>query len=421
MKKLIFRRDTCRLCESKDLYCVLSLSPTPIGEGYVREEALNVKQEMYPVDLFLCKDCGHVQLLDIIEPVELYRYYIYKTSHSLGLVNHFDKYAEWVITKLNLSNNNLVVDIGSNDGSLLKAFKKKGMKVIGVDPAVDIAKEATNAGVKTYADFFTGHVAEKIKIEEGQSMVITMNNAFANIDDLDEVIKGIKILMAKEGVFIFETGYVFDVLQKIIFDNIYHEHLSYFSVKSAQKFFLKHDLEIIDIEHVPTKGGSIRCIVQFKNGPKKIQTSVSDFLTLESDLSTHNLKTYKTFEKNINLIKYQTYTLIKSLKSKGKKIIGYGASITVTGVLFNFNLDNSLIDFIVDDNPVRQNLYSPGMHIPVYSSEKIHEYNPDYIIVLAWQYAEPIISRNQKYLKNGGNFIVFQPQLRIINKYNYDE
>ena len=128
MEKLIFRRNTCRLCKSKNLACVLSLSPTPIGEGYVRKEALNVRQEMYPVDLFLCKDCGHVQLLDIIEPGELYRHYIYKTSHSLGLVNHFDKYAEWVIAKLNLSNNNLVADIGSNDGSLLKAFKKNYRK-----------------------------------------------------------------------------------------------------------------------------------------------------------------------------------------------------------------------------------------------------------------------------------------------------
>lgn len=420
MKKLIHRRETCRLCKSKNVTCVLNLVPTPVGEGYITKIELNQKQEIFPVDLFLCKDCGHVQLLDIIDPSELYRHYIYKTSHSLGLVQHFDNYAESILKKIKPSKGKLIVDVGSNDGSLLKAFKKRGMTVIGVDPAVDIAKEATDAGVKTYPDFFTADVAKKIKNEHGPASIITANNAFANIDDLDEIISGVKELLAYDGVFIYETGYLFDVLQKVIFDNIYHEHLSYFSIKSSHNFFKNNGFELIDVDHVPTKGGSIRCTVQLKGGPRKVQQSVLDWLKIESDFSTHDLGTYDSFRKNIDTMSKNTHQLIKKLKMDGRKIVGYGASVTVTGILFNFHLDGKLIDFLVDDNPVRYGLYSPGMHIPVYSSDKIYEYNPDYIVILAWQYAKPIIARHQKYLENGGNFIVFQPQLRVINKYNYD-
>ena len=420
MEEIIHRRDTCRLCLSKDIECVLKLKPTPIGEAYISKENLGCEQTKYPVDLVLCKNCGHVQIADVINPKELYQKYIYKTTHSLGLVDHFERYADYVLKTVKPLPGSLVVDIGSNDGSLLRSFKKRELKVVGVDPAEDIAKSATNSGVDTLPKLFNVETAMEIKEKYGCAQIITANNAFANIDNLHEIINGVKELLAPNGIFIFETGYLLDVLQKIIFDNIYHEHLSYFSIKPAQKFFAENGLELIDIHWVQTKGGSIRCSVQLSSGSREIKKNVTKFIELESDLKIHDIETYNAFEKNINQMQKQTFRLIQNLKSKGKKIVGYGASVTVTDILFNFNLDNDLIDFLVDDNPVRHDLYSPGFHIPVYSSEKIYEFKPDYIVVLAWQYAKPIILKHLKYLEEGGNFIVFQPQLKIINKTNYE-
>ena len=293
INKIIYRRDTCRLCLSKNIGEVLKLQSTPIGEAYIPKELLEEEQTKYPVDLFLCRDCGHVQIADVISPSELYKKYIYQTKHSLGLTEHFERYAEYVLKIVNLPKESLVVDIGSNDGSLLKSFKKREMRIVGVDPAEDIANEATIAGVETLPKLFNVETAKEIRNKHGTAQVITANNAFANIDNLHEIIDGVKELLASGGVFIFETGYLLNVLQKIIFDNIYHEHLSYFSIIPAQKFFAENGLELIEVYWVPTKGGSIRCSVQLAGGSRKVQKSVKYFVNLETDLEIHNINAYK--------------------------------------------------------------------------------------------------------------------------------
>jgi SAM-dependent methyltransferase len=420
MNPLIRRRSTCRLCNSSTLACILKLARTPVGEGYVTRESLGVRQEDYPVDLFLCDACGNVQLSDIISPTELYRHYIYKTSHSLGLVQHFDQYAQSILEQVRPAAGSLVVDLGSNDGSLLKAFKNRGMQVIGVDPAAEIAAEATASGVRTYPDFFTAELGRTIRKNHGAASLITMNNAFANIDDLHEIVRGVRELLAADGVFVFETGYGLDVVQKVIFDNIYHEHLNYFAVKPAQSYFASNDLELVDVRHVPTKGGSIRCMVQRRGGPRQPAPSVSAHIRIELDADLFDPSTYTRLASRIRTMRDETLGYIKSLKAKGRKIAGYGASVTVTGVLFNFDLDGSLIDYLVDDNPVRHGLYSPGMHIPVYPSSKLLESNPDYVVLLAWQYAKPILAKQARYLQNGGNFLLFQPYVRVVNSSNID-
>src|SRR5204863_3811057 len=214
----------------------------------------------------------------------------------------FDRYAEWVLGRVQASPGGLVADLGSNDGSLLKAFKARGMKVVGVDPAAEIAKEATAAGVPTYPDFFTIDLARTIRKEHGAASIITMNNAFANIDDVHEIVNGARELLAADGVFVFETGYVLDVLQKTIFDNIYHEHLSYFAVKPLRSFLASNGLELIDVHHVPTKGGSIRCTVQCKGGPRPVSGTVAAHVAVEIDADIFDVKAFKAFENNIQLM-----------------------------------------------------------------------------------------------------------------------
>lgn len=407
-------RKLCRLCESINLELALKLASTPIGDAYVSDAYK--AQECYPVELFLCRDCGLSQLLYVLNPESVYGGYIYRTSDSLGLVEHFRKYADSIIKTINPKAGSLAIDVGSNDGSLLRFFKKNGMKVLGIDPAGEIAHEATESGVETIADFFTQKLAIKIKKIHGNASIITINNAFANIDDIKDLANGIRELLAPDGVLVFETGYFPDLLAKCIFDNIYHEHLSYFSVKPLKKFFESRGMEIIDAIRIPTKGGSIRCIVQFKNGPGKVADSVEHLVKIEDAQGIHRAETIKAFGAKLEKIKRDLLKILHELKSKGNKIAGYGASVGVTTVIYNFGLDNKILDFIVDDNPSRQSLYSPGLHIPVFSPEELYRKKTGYAVILAWQYAEPIIKKHKAYLAQGGKFITFLPEIRVIEK-----
>lgn len=415
MSKLVIRRKTCRLCNGNELELVLKLAPTPIGDAYVPREGTKKIQECYPLEIYLCKSCGLSQLLDVIDPEAVYSNYIYHTSDSSGLVKHFEDYVDSILHRINPPKNSLAIDIGSNDGSLLRFFKKSGMRVLGIDPAKEIARKATESGIETLPTFFTLELARKIRNERGSAHIITTNNTFANVDDLTNMMEGVKELLSQDGIFVFETGYFLDLIQKTIFDNIYHEHLSYFSVKPLENFFISNGMELIDVERVPTKGGSIRCIIQLKGSSRKASSSVNQLIKLETELGIHDVETIKKFGNKLEAMKNKLMEILRDLKSKGKTVVGYGASVEVTTMLYYFNLDSNLLEFIVDDNPMRQNLYSPGLHIPVLSSQAIYERKPDYVLLLAWQYSEPIMKKNQKYLEQGGHFILLLPSLQVVN------
>ena len=320
----------CRLCKSK-ISLISALASTPIGDAY-----LPAKKDLahYPLDLYLCEACGLLQIVDLIDPEEIYRDYIYHTADSLGLVEHFRKYVESVLARIEPSANSLVVEIGSNDGSALQFFKDAGMRVLGIDPAREIAELATRRGVLTLPEFFNLALAHKIVAQQGKASIVMANNVVANIDNLNDIIDGIKVLLASEGVFIFETGYALDLVQKKIFDNIYHEHLSYFSIKPLQRFFHEHGLQLIHVERVPTKGGSIRCTVQLAAGNRKEHASVKELIALEEVLGLHKASTLKQFAAQIQEMKMQLSTLLKGLKSQGKSVAGFGASVGVTTVLY---------------------------------------------------------------------------------------
>ena len=392
---------------------VLPLTPSPLADSYISKEHIDIDQPIYPLDLYMCRDCGFSQLLDIVIPQAIYIDYIYETISSLGLVDHFSKYADDVFGEIKPQKDSLVIDIGSNDGTLLKFFKKHGMRVLGIDPAVEIAKNATEAGVNTLAAFYTQELAEQIVNEYGKATIITANNLYANVPDLDALTEAIKYALTPDGVFIFESFYMLDWYQNMVFDFTYHEHLSYFSVKPLQSFFKKHGMELIDVKRVPTKGGSLRYTVQFEGGKRPVSSSVSDLIKLETDAGIHDPETIKNFSKKILEKKQALNSVLSDLKKQGKKIAGYGASATTTTLIYHFGLRDAM-EFIADDYDAKQHLFSPGYHIPVLPPEAIYEYNPDYVIILAWRYYEPIIKKHKKYLDAGGHFIVPLPDLKII-------
>ncbi|VEN74516.1 Methyltransferase [Candidatus Desulfarcum epimagneticum] len=410
----IIHRNRCRLCNSNKLDIVLKYNPTPLADEYIPKEYINKEQKIYPLNLFLCKKCGLSQLLDVVQPQDIYFDYLYETKTSLGLVNHFQSYAEEVLKISNSPKGSLVVDIGSNDGSLLKAFKKKGMKALGIDPARDIAKKATESGIETLPLLFNVGVADKIKEKHGFAEVITMNNLFANIDDLIGAVKGVRRLMAPEGVFVIESFYLYDLIKNMVFDFIYHEHLSCFSVKPLQIFFKSQNMELIDVQHISTKGGSLRYIVKHAQGRRSISPNIAKYIKRETSFGIHESKIFKTFSKQIKYAKNSLLNIIRDLQKNKKTIAGYGASATTTTLLYSFDLIDKL-NFIVDDNPQRQGLYSPGCHIPVVSPKTLYEQKkPDYVLILAWRYAEPIIKQHQDFLTNGGHFIIPLPEIKVF-------
>jgi len=415
MSKDVYRRDTCRLCGGTDRELVLPLEPTPIGEAYVPADRLNEAQPRYPMDLFLCRSCGHAEFPDVINPEILYGNYLYQTSISLGLVEHFRKYADEVVRQVAPAPNALVLDIGSNDGSLLKAFKGHGSRVLGVDPAREIARKATESGVETIGDFFTAKLAREIRKKQGPAAIITANNVFANIDNLADVAAGIRELLAPDGVFVFETSYLLDVLQKSLLETFFHEHLCYFSVRPLEAFFRRNGMKLFDVKRVPTKGGSIRGFVQLADGPRKVSPAVSEQETLETVFGLDRAEPYGNFKANIAGIKGELQRHLRQLKAHGKTVAGYGASVGVTTLLYQFDLGD-LLDFLVDDNPVRHNLFSPGHHLPVLPSRFLYDRKADAVLVLAWAYFDPIRKRHQAFFDQGGQFIVPLPKLQIIQR-----
>ncbi len=415
MKSVIVRRETCRLCGGKKHDLILSLAPTPIADAYVQTSQASRKQDVYPLDLFLCAGCGHAQLLDVIDADVLYRDYIYVTTSSLGLGEHFKGYANHVVEKLELSQGARAVDIGSNDGTLLRNFKRLGMNVLGVEPAREIAAQATESGVKTVPEFFTAPLAGQLRKDYGAASVITMNNLFANIDDLQGTAEGIRSLLAPDGVFVFETFYFVDYIENMVFDFMYHEHLCYNTIKPLSAYFKAHGMEIFDVERVPTKGGSIRCYVQLAGGPRSKAPVVAQHIAYEEKLGIHHADSplFQDFSGRIEAQKQHLRGKIAELKKQGGSIGAYGASATSTTMLYHFGLTDD-IDFIVDDNESRQNTLSPGAHIPVVPSSEILRRNPAAIVILAWRYHEPIIRNNESYLKQGGKFLIPLPEFRVV-------
>jgi len=415
MTQIIHRRNTCRACSSKDIEHVFSLKPSPIGDAYVTEDRLNVHQPSYPIDLHICRKCGLAQIVDVIAPEVLYGDYIYVTGSSLGLADHFRSYARSVKERFSLKAGSLVIDIGSNDGTLLKHFKDDGMKVLGIEPAKHIASQANANGIETLDAFLTPDIAAEIESDYGRAKLITSNNVFANIDDLESWLDAVEMLMARDGVYVFESFYLADVIRNMVFDFLYHEHLSAFSVKPIKNLFERRGLELIAVEHVATKGGSLRYFVQRAGGPIADDGSVAKFLAAEHAMGLYEKKTYFVFAEKINRLKTQTRDFLAQAKKNGKSIAGFGASITGTTLIYHFEIGEYL-DYLVDDNHAKQGRYSPGFHIPVLASASLYEKKPDYVVALAWRFAEPFIAKNQAYINSGGHLLIPVPEFRVVGK-----
>lgn len=408
MSGLSTRRSTCRLCASSDLSLAVPMGSSPVADAYlpVEEEARSLP--LFSLDLFLCHRCGHVQLLEVVSPELLFGSYTFHTVHSLGLVEHFRRYSEEMLSRMGTARP-FVVEIGSNDGTLLKFFAASGCPVLGVDPARSIASEATAAGIETIPEFFSAEIGRRIVAERGKAGFVAANNVFAHSDDLTGMADGIRELLSPEGFFVFEVSYLVDIVEKLLFDTVYHEHLCYHSVRPLREFFQSHGLELFEVQRIPAKAGSIRGFVQLAGGARPVHPSVMDLLRLEEQMGLAALPCFRNFTGRIDGTRSRLHSLLNEVVESGQRIGGFGASATVTTLLYRLGL-HSYLDFLVDDNPIKHGLFSPGAGLPVYSSERLREAPPEVVLILAWNYAQPICKKHSRYAEEGGRFLVPLPE-----------
>ncbi len=403
----------CRICTGRELHLVLSLGDQPHCNHFLTEEELSLPEARYPLDCYLCSECGLLQLGYVVPPDVMFRQYLYMSGTTRTLSQHFHQLAGQLVKQFELSPDSLVVDVGSNDGTFLKGFKARGMRVLGVDPAVNIAKMANDAGIETLCDFFGREAATRILAEKGKARMVTAAGVFYHIPDLDDVVRGVGDLLADNGVFVVQANYLVDMLQKNTFDNIYHEHLCYYSLKPLTVLFHRFDMEAFDVERHPIHGGSI--IVYVRKGvsstPKK---RVDAMLAAEEEQGVYSRGTYTAFAERVEQIRDRLVTMLRDLKAQGKRIAAYGAPAKGNTLLNFCQIGPDVLEYAIEKNDLKVGRYTPGMHIPVISEEQARRARADYHLVLPWNFLEEFLEKEQGFRTNGGKFIVPVPMPYVI-------
>ena len=407
-------RKKCGICNSTNFSMILDLGEQPPSDAFV-ENIKSISQEIkFPLRLGLCNDCFFVQLLDIVDKELLFKHYPYMTSASKPIVEHFKKYANEIYNDYLISKNEpTVLEIASNDGSMLLEFKKLGTKVIGIEPAENIAKIANESGILTKNSFFSSALAKEISKTENISVVVA-NNVVAHVGDLHDFMEGIKILIKENGIFVFEVPYLNDLIQKLEFDTIYHEHLSYFALSPIINLVHQFGLEVFDIKKQSVHGGTIRVFIT-KKGNILQKNSVQNFLDEEHQYGLDKILTYEKFAQNVIDLKSDLIESIVKLKKEKKSLIGYGASAKGTVLLNYCNIDHTILDFIVDTTPLKQGKLTPGTHIPILSPNAMESKGDgDLVLLLIWNYKDAILEKEKLFRSKGGKFLIPIPKPEIL-------
>lgn len=421
------RKTTCRICRGGSLLPFLHLGEHPPVDNFTDGSNLD-RERRYPLTVAFCRDCGLVQLLDVVSEEELFHdTYAYFSSASAPLVEHFRRYAGDIESRFlarrdadrrdrpetaGSGSRDLVVDIGSNDGILLQFFKERH-RVLGVEPSGNVAEQARRAGIETLTEFFTVAVAKRIVETHGRARVITANNVFAHIDDIDGIVEGIKTLLADDGVFIFEVHYLLDLVEKHEFDTIYHEHLCYYSLKPLLHLFARFGMEIFDVERVPSHGGSIRVFAGPASG-NPVSPNVATLLASEARAGLHDESTFEGFQKDVEAIRARLVGIVRGCRQEGKVVVGYGAPAKGNTLLNYCGFTDRDLKYITDTTPHKIGRLTPGSHIPVVSPDVYETETPDYILLLAWNYKDFILQREASVRSRGAKFIIPIPTVEVL-------
>ena len=408
------RRDQCRICGSRKLSAVLDLGVTPLANRFLRSDQLAQPEPTFPLDVFVCADCSLVQLLEVVDPELLFRDYIYVSGTSDTMRAHFASFAEALIGRFRFRPNDLVVEIASNDGTFLGNFAERGLRLLGIEPARNIAEIARRRGIDSVTEFFSEDVAGRVREEHGPAACVLATNVFAHLDDMNGFVRGLDRLLEPGGIFVFENSYVRDMIDQLEFDSVYHEHLSYFSVTALSTLFSRHGMEVFDVQHHPVHGGSLRVFVKRQGADHPLTDAPARFRSEERRAGLCELAAYRTFADRVYQLRASLVAMLKRLRAEGKQVVAYGSSAKGNTLLNFMGIGSDLVSYLVDKSPLKQGMFSPGMHLPVLPVERLIEDRPDYALVLAWNFTDEIVRQQRAYVEGGGRFIVPIPVPRIL-------
>lgn len=406
--------DNCQICGDKNLKTILSFGHQPIVQNYLTEEQLNQPENTFPLNFCYCPNCGLAQLNYIIDPKLAFPLnYPYRTGLTNMLIKNFYSLADTLGKKYHLISNDLIVDIGSNDGSLLKAFKDKGLKVLGIEPTA-AAEDANNQGIRTIQGYFNEKIASLAAKKYGKAKIITMTNAFAHINNLFEIIKGIEIMLDDDGIFVSESQYLLDMMQGLELDTIYHEHLRFYSLKPLLKLFSLTGFSLVEAETISAAGGSIR--IYAKKGKHQASNNVNKLIKAEEAAGLYNIKKLKEYGQRMINAKKELLALLLNCQKKRARIVAIGSPARSNTLLGFANLDSHLIDYAGEKSgSPKIGLFTPGTHIPVVDEKKLFVDQPDYALVLSWHIGKELMQLMRK-LGFKGKFIMPLPRPKLVEK-----
>ncbi len=407
------RRDTCRGCGGLNLVSFLSLGEVPLANSFLTANQLRQPEPRFPLEVFFCRDCSLVQLLHVVNPEVLFSHYLYRTGTNETIVRHNTALAEGAVRKAGLSGSSLVVEIASNDGSLLQCFRKHGVRTLGVEPAKNIAATARAAGIETIDEFFDQSLAARIVEKYGPANAVVANNVLAHVDATVDFLSACKSVLAKDGWVIIEVPYLEEMLARLEYDTVYHEHLCYFSVNALMRMFARAGLALAHIDQVEIHGGSLRLWARQADSAGHAP-DVRAMAEEEAARGLTRLTTYAEFARRVERNRAGLLELLRGLRAEGKSVAGYGAPAKGNTLLCYCAIGTDLVPYTVDRSPLKVGLFTPGMHIPVVPVDRIFSDQPDYVLILAWNFAPEIMEFLQPYKVRGGRFILPVPNPTIL-------
>jgi SAM-dependent methyltransferase len=403
----------CRACRGTRGALILDLGVQPLANNLLSPGDLSKAEPKFPLRLAVCEFCWLLQILDIIPPTRLFSDYPYFSSFSETTLIHAREAAERYIREFSLGRDSLVVEVASNDGYLLQNFTRAGVPCLGIEPAENIAPIARQKGIETLVMFFNTQTARQLAITRGQADLILGNNVFAHVPDINDFVASVAVMLKPQGRCILEFPYAVDFIEKAEFDTIYHEHVFYFSVTALAPLFVRHGLTISHVERLPIHGGSLRLFVA-RAGSQTGDSTMEKMLADEERLGLRSLESYAGFAERVRQIRQDLCGLLGKLKAQGKSIAAYGASAKGSTLLNYFGLGHETIDYVVDRSTYKQGRLTPGAHLPIRVVEELVQRQPDYTLLLTWNFAEEILLQQAEYRRRGGKFIVPIPAVVVV-------
>ncbi|HET6333601.1 MAG TPA: class I SAM-dependent methyltransferase [Polyangiales bacterium] len=406
---------TCRFCSTKLEDTVVDLGMSPLCESFLRADQLDAMEAFYPLHVWVCRKCFLVQLSEYVRPEEIFSEYAYFSSYSQAWLKHAQEYVAMISERLSLGPKSMVVELASNDGYLLQYFVQRGIPCLGIEPAANVAKVATERGVPTQVSFFHEQTAKEMRDAGTTADLILGNNVLAQVPDLNSFIAGLPVILKQQGTITFEFPHLMKLLDENQFDTIYHEHFSYFSLISLETIFAKHGLKVFDVEELWSHGGSLRIFARHTADQSRPETDrLRALRARELAAGYDKVETYTKFDVRVRDTKHKLLELLITAKRQGKRIVGYGAPGKGNTLLNYCGIRTDFIDFTVDRNPYKHGRFLPGTHIPIFSPEKLDEVKPDYIFILPWNLKDEIMTQLAHTRSWGAKFIVPIPEATLL-------